>query len=216
MLLVGPSLSGVSTFFVLSDLMVPARITIASSLSISLVVFGICMHYRYTRTTGTRIAHVNEESLSSIKLRSNLSFIIMYIFFLVICTSSTYEGSAQFIPWKEFNAIDVTRVAAAISLSFFMPGYALIAIIDKKNQLQFLPRFLIAFLFSMLITGLATYVLGLAGFASPHIKCTLISIWGLILILYAFDNLRLIIKGSNPDKIRIFSKILYPSKKSFI
>ena len=49
MLLVGPLLSGVSTFFVLSDLMVPARITIASSLSVSLVVFGICMHYQYTR-----------------------------------------------------------------------------------------------------------------------------------------------------------------------
>ena len=87
-----------------------------------------------------------------------------------------------------------------------MPGYALIAIIDKKNQLQFLPRFLVAFLFSMLITGLATYILGSAGFASPHIKYTLISIWGLILILYALDNLRFIIKGSNLIRLESFHK----------
>ena len=170
MLLVGPLLSGVSTFFVLSDLMVPARITIASALSISLVVFGICMHYQYTRITGTGIARVYEESLSSIKLRSNLPFIIVYILFLVICTSTTYEGSEQFIPWNEFNAIDVTKVAAAISVSFFMPGYALIAIIDKKNQLQFLPRFLVAFLFSMLITGLATYAFRVGRFCLPTYK----------------------------------------------
>ena len=111
MLLVGPLLSGVSTFFVLSDLMVPARITIASSLSVSLVVFGICMHYQYTRTMGIRIVHVNEESPKRIKLDLNLSFIFMYLCFLVVCTSSTYEGSAQLIPWEEFNAIDVTRVA---------------------------------------------------------------------------------------------------------
>ena len=87
-----------------------------------------------------------------------------------------------------------------------MPGYALIAIIDKKNQLQVLPRFLIAFLFSMLITGLATYALGLAGFASQHIKGTLISIGGLILILYAFNNLRLINKWSNPLRLESFEK----------
>ena len=111
MLLVGPLLSGVSMFFVLSDLMVPTRITIASALSISLVVFGICMHYQYKRITSTRIVNVYEKSLSSIKLRSNLSFIIVYILSLVICTSSTYEGSEQFIPWNEFNAIDVTKVA---------------------------------------------------------------------------------------------------------
>ena len=87
-----------------------------------------------------------------------------------------------------------------------MPGYALIAIIDKKNQLQVLPRFLIAFLFSMLITGLATYALGLAGFASQHIKGTLISIGGLILILYAFNNLRLINKSFNPLRLESFEK----------
>ena len=206
MLLVGPSLAGVSTFFVLSDLMVPARITNASSLSISLIVFGICMHHRNTRTNGKRIVHANEESLTNIKLRSNLAFIIVYIFSLVICTSNNYEGPEQFIPWKEFDAIDVTRVAAAISVSFFMPGYALIAIIDKRNQLQLLPRFLIAFLFSMLITGLVTYALGSVGFASPHIKYTLISMWGLILILYALANLRFIIKESVLIRLESFQK----------
>jgi hypothetical protein len=206
MFLVGPILSGVSTFFVLSDLMVPARITIASTLSISLVVFGICMHYRHIRITGTGIIRVYEESLGNVKLRSNLPFIIVYILLLVICTSNTYEGTEQFIPWKEFDAIDVIRVAAAISVSFFLPGYALIAIIDKRNQLQLLPRFLIAFLFSMLITGLITYALGSAGFASPHIKYTLTSMWGLILVLYALANLRFIIKRSVLIRLESFQK----------
>lgn len=196
LLLTGPLLSGISIFLVLSDLMVPTRIIIPSSLSISLVVFGICMHYQYKPIASTTIVHRVEKSSNSIRMESNFFFTIIYILSLVICTSSTHESSALFIPWEEFNAIDVTNVAAAISLSFFMPGYALIAVVDKKNQLQLLPKFLVAFLFSMLITGLTPYILGSAGFASTHIKGSLISIEGLILIFFVFENLRFSITGS--------------------
>lgn len=207
--LAGPLLSGISVFLVLSHLIVPSRITVPSSLIISLVVFGICTYYQHQGITSTRSIQRpgnTENSFYRIKLQSNFFIIVIYILSLIVCAFSTNESSEVFIPREEVNVIEIINMAAAILLSFFMPGYALIVIVDKRNQLQPLPKLLVAFLFSILITGLTTYILGSAGFASTYIKGSLISIGGLILILFAYKSLKFY--NSNRPKKLVRSEFL--------
>jgi hypothetical protein len=126
-----------------------------------------------------------------------------------------------FIPWKEqFNTIDVVKLSAAIALSFFLPGYALVSCIIFKQEGGFrrakrgndnndinsssknrftsasatlplkksLLKVLLGYIFSVLITGLAGYII--ASFGIPvsgiNIILPLLVIYGIILVVFVF------------------------------
>ena len=83
----------------------------------------------------------------------------------------------MFVPWEqEFNSIDtIIKLGAAIALSFFLPGYALVSSIILKDKITIeesppsapsllarpksksLLKVLLGYILSVLITGLAGY-----------------------------------------------------------
>ena len=90
---------------------------------------------------------------------THLIFIIIYLVFLgVVINSSTNANYELFIDWEKISPILILRLVAAISFSFFLPGYALVMVVDKKFRLTLLPKLLLAYLFSILITGLGGYI----------------------------------------------------------
>ena len=109
----------------------------------------------------------------------NATFVIVYVIFLTIVGLGSFgyhsfNGSdgGVFIPWEQFlnSFSNILYLVAAICLCFFMPGYALVKMLLGKNNNEItksslpllkrsLPRYLISYFFSMLITGLTVYII---------------------------------------------------------
>ena len=112
-------------------------------------------------------------------MKLNATFVIVYVIFLTIVGLGSFgyhsfNGSdgGVFIPWEQFlnSFSNILYLVAAICLCFFMPGYALVKMLLGKNNNEItksslpllkrsLPRYLISYFFSMLITGLTVYIL---------------------------------------------------------
>ena len=93
------------------------------------------------------------ESTASARL-----FIAIFAILLIICAFGTKVNSDTFTPWNNIDWFGAIQLAAAIAISFFIPGYAILLIIGKSSKLTPVPRVLLAYLFSMLITGLSVYI----------------------------------------------------------
>ena len=122
---------------------------------------------------------------------SSVLFAIVYAIFLVIVISGSFNypsleatDSEIFIPWGQFfgSFTNMLYLLSAICLCFFMPGYAVVKILsDKTNNnithssliflKRSLPRFLVAYFCSLLITGLTVYVIAAeVESASPQVE----------------------------------------------
>ena len=66
-------------------------------------------------------------------------------------------------------------------LVYFLPGYALLLILPCARKLQALLKVILGYLFSMLITGLATFILAANFGAGSQIKDLLVSVYFVIL-----------------------------------
>ena len=65
-----------------------------------------------------------------------------------------------------------------------MPGYALISTLDRKDELKFIPKLLLTYIFSALLTGLVSFITGLIGLPVSGINALLNIIYVLILIMF--------------------------------
>jgi hypothetical protein len=109
---------------------------------------------------------------------NNVFFVIVYVSLLIVAGlgSFGYQSfdstiDSVFIPWEQFftPVVNLLYLLAAICLSFFMPGYAFVKMLSSRNSnvtttsslrllKQPLPRFLVAYFLSMLVTGLTVYL----------------------------------------------------------
>src|SRR6185436_4645966 len=88
-------------------------------------------------------------------------FVGLYITLLVICTLTSNPNLHIFISWSQIEPIGIIQSGAAIMLSFFIPGYAVTQIIIKGCKINPILKILLAYLFSIIITGGIGYVLTL-------------------------------------------------------
>ena len=107
----------------------------------------------------------NVKSIEDNDNNSHYPFIILfvglYVILLVICALTSKPSLHIFISWSQIEPIGIIQLGAAIMLSFFIPGYAITHIIIKGCKINPILKILLAYLFSMIITGGIGYVLTL-------------------------------------------------------
>ncbi len=101
----------------------------------------------------------------------------------VLVNSSSTANSELFINWDQITLSNLLDLIAAIAFSFFLPGYALVTLLNKKYKLTLLPKLLLAYLFSILISGLVGYISGSLGYAISNTSIFLIASYILIFLV---------------------------------
>ena len=109
----------------------------------------------------------------------NVFFVFIYISLLVVVGVGSFDyytfeitSNSVFIPWGQFfgSLTNILYLFASIFLCFFMPGYAIAKMLSSKDRngiatssllwlKKLLPRFLVAYFLSLLITGLPVYII---------------------------------------------------------
>jgi hypothetical protein len=191
LLLPGSLLSALSIYFVLSYLLVPFGITFPISILTSILIFGLSKYYVEDHKEDELInlnLQYGEEKKSHESKLANLIFIGVFIVMLIIVSIPSNKNPQGFVPWEQITIIHVLKLVAATALSFFLPGYALVIMWDRKQELKLLPKALLAYLFSILISGLAGLISGALGYPVSDINIFIISAYILILILFSLKQ----------------------------
>ena len=184
----GALLSGIFIYILLSYLLIPLNVAFPLSLIVSVVIFGLTTYYmnstdRQIEIKTNRQVHITSQGshndIDRIKLMRPVIFLSIYATCLFIAVFLSDINKEIFISWNEFHAIDVFKLLAAIGLSFFLPGYVIVGILNGQNKFGPLAKVLLSYFFSMLISGLAGYILTFLGF----------NIWTIKLHLLAFTLL---------------------------
>jgi len=214
---------GIFVYFVLSYLLVSFKVTIVISTVMSILIFGLTRYYlRSYDDTGGLLKPVKSDEMASSKSinshyhssnknqSSAVIFICIYVILLIICTFVSKPDSDIYLNWSNINAIGIIQLGAAIMLCFFMPGYAVILTMTIKTKLNPLLTVLLAYLISILITGITEYILASAFEISLfETKSVLIGIHIMILVVFCIsylsrkDNFQIVYHISD----RIFSYI---------
>ena len=170
-LLSGTLISSIPVYLVLSYLLIPAKFTLPLAAVMGMISFGLIRYYSITPSKNANGEQEKDESeLSSIngfinrsennnKVFSNVIFTLVYLILLLICfffSKSSLDTS--YSNWNSFEIIDIITLSAGILVSFFMPGYAIVQLLIKKQIIHPLLRVLLAYLCSILVTGLTTYI----------------------------------------------------------
>jgi hypothetical protein len=161
---------GISVQYVLSYLLVPAKITFPVSVMMSILSFGLTryysileggdMFYKYINKTSKDISKTpflnRDQNNSSV---FDVIFILIYsVSLLISILLSAPNLSSIYVSWLSIQVIDIVTLGTGILLSFFLPGYAIVLVLTKKYAINSLLKILLAYLGSMLITGLTTYI----------------------------------------------------------
>ena len=167
----GTLITALSIYFVLSFLLIPSSLTIPMSISISLLSLGLIRYYttsegkKYNTQSGNNDSKHetgNKNDDNEIKIseyRSIIIFVPLFLASLIICTFfSEPEVGLIFTSWKTIDVVGIIGLGAGIAISFFMPGYAVILLLTRRFNINPVLKILLAYLFSMLITGLTVYL----------------------------------------------------------
>jgi hypothetical protein len=168
--LVWPLLSGFFIYVVLSSLTIPFRITVPLSFAIAITIFGLSAYYGKERVILQDTK--NRSQVDSNKSILNLFFVAIYITSIIFVFLSQ-DNLQIFVSWQKITPLDIVKLGFAIGISIFMPGYGLISILDGKPKLGYLPKFLLSYIFSILITALAAYITASIGLIFSNINSIL-------------------------------------------
>jgi len=223
---------GFFVYFVLSYLLVMPRITIPISVTVSILIFGLTRYYSASYTdkedTKSRLPKlISSEQGETYRDDDRVNdprlvtfFVILYGVLLAISTFSSNLESTIFMSWSQIGASGIIQLAAAILLSFFIPGYALVLILAKKCKINAILKVLLAFLFSMLISGTIGYTLALyLDYPVSESKYLVIGIYLAILvalvIFYRINRRNLKFKSNNGYSV-LSHFILYLNTEIFV
>jgi hypothetical protein len=187
---VGAIIFGGIIYIIFSNLFVSLKVTAAIIATImSILIFGLTIYYL---KANQRSENIEKQSLqkkeeaywhSSRIPFSNISFVCLYII-LIIFAFLSQENQQIFIPWDQITGDQTIRLISAILISLFAPGYAIINILDRKHKLRILPKLLIVYILSVLVTGLIGYITGFSGLTVSNIQILIVSVHVLILSLF--------------------------------
>jgi hypothetical protein len=123
----------------------------------------------------------NNSNNYSLSLFANLFVVAGYAACLLIVTAYFFifnPTNEIFVPWEQFTIVQIIELGASIALCFFLPGYALLSILFKDNQITPLLKVILAYFLSILVTGLTGYV------AVSALGLGLTDIVGIFIIVY--------------------------------
>jgi hypothetical protein len=221
-LIVGTLITGISAYIVLSYLLVPPRITFPISMFMSSLSFGLVRYYFISYKNNVDIRYGSNDSSDSSKnidldrnkikgglSISNIIFVFVFFASLVICSVfSKPDLEHIYTSWYAIGMIELVTLGAAIILSFFIPGYAVLLLLTKRYRVNPVLKVLIAYLFSMLITGLIIYLseIFFDHDASGN-KTLLIGVYAAILALFVISYRNKIIL-TNTNRYHISYRII--------
>jgi hypothetical protein len=196
--IIGSIFSGFFVYSVLSYLYVAPRITIPISIVMSMLIFGLTKFYStsYIDTNGTqdrnsifRDNHQNDMHARDHKkengLLSTVIFVTIFTIAIVISAFSYKQEFHIFVNWNDIGGIGIIQLVSAIMLCFFIPGYGIVRIITKKYEMNPILTVLLAYLLSVLITGLTAYISALTfDNAISESKNLFIGVYLIILIVF--------------------------------
>jgi len=228
-LISGTLISSVPVYLVLSYLLIPANFTIPLAAVMGIISFGLIRYYYTTQSKNANSEKESDESeLSSINGfinrsennntgYSNFIFTLVYLILLLICFFfSNSNLDTIYSNWNSFEIMDIITLSAGILVSFFMPGYAIIHLLAKKEIIHPLLRVLLAYLSSILVTGLTTYLSAI--FLESDIfqsKIILIAVNLFILMVFAtYSRIYRIIPTINANSPgRLYNSVFDAGKK---
>jgi hypothetical protein len=190
-------IAGFVIYSVLSYLLMPTRIIVPISIIMSMLIFGLCEYYcrpqidqYYTEDRYSNSGNGKYVGRTTQRQNGSLSFVIFVITFAIIIAIPTFTNNQTidiFIHWSGIGVTDIINIAAAIMLCFFIPGYALVLIIAKKYKINPILTVLLAYLFSILVTGSTAYILALSfDRAVSESKHLFLGIYLLIFIIFVY------------------------------
>ena len=213
-------IAGFLLYSLLSYLFVDPKISITASISLSVLIFGLTNYYNnlkiYTdqstdldsfsnsNSSNKGVNGTNDKYYTMEKRRGSvIIFVTIYVVLLLI-SSLTHEQTFNiFIKWNQISFVEFVQLGIAIMLCFFLPGYAIILIFRQKYKINPLLATLLAYVLSILITGLTSYISALSfDRGVSESKYILIAVYasmlGIFLICYQLQNgLFPIIKPNN-------------------
>lgn len=188
-LAVGPLLAGAFVFFVLVVLLVPLRINIPVSILISFLIFWLARYYfankqDYIKDRCDKAGLTDSgEKSSTNKGIYSVIYAILFSISLSISFFTAYDPDI-YVSWINFTLIDGLKLISSMGLTLFMPGYALISVICKHEELRTIYKYFLAYLISVLITGLFAYVMGSSGLSVLESKNFILAMYVVMLALY--------------------------------
>ncbi len=96
------------------------------------------------------------------QIPSTISFVIIFAFLIIISYFANKNDLPVFTNWNNIGALGLVELGVGILLCFFIPGYAIVLIISKKYKMDTILAVLLAYLLSILITGLTAYIAALS------------------------------------------------------
>ena len=154
---------------------------------------------------------------------SSLIFVVIYFAILVIASLPYKQDSQIFTDWNEIGFTGSAHLCAAILLCFFVPGYGIMLLIKKKFQMNSVLTVLVAYLLSMLITGVIAYIAALsfdvAISQSKHLFVfSYVFLFAVFLILYPAHRLRIpfnLVLSDFNFSVTVFRKFYRYLQKNF-
>ena len=159
----------------LSYIRVEAKIAIPAAIAISLLILGLTKYYSRTyvdiQTAGHTVATLRKDEQSGITATisknvnihpSTVLFIAIFAVLILISSFTYTHDFHTFTNWSNVGITSIIQLGAAIMLCFFIPGYGIILIITKKYEMHPILRVLLAYILSMLVTGLTGYISALS------------------------------------------------------
>ena len=186
-----PVFSSILIFLFLSYLMIPPRLVIPMVIIFAVLIFGLIRYYSGNLTSvkpDKASRNINNSRDSHLW---NKLFICSYIILLSVVAYFSNTNTELFIPWEQVTAIQILQLTAAIALSLFFPGYAIVSILTQKVKwLPLLPKLLTAYIISFFIIGCTSYINAIVGFTPLESNRILLVIYGSILGLTIYLTLK--------------------------
>jgi hypothetical protein len=180
------------------------------------LIFGLAKYYS-NGSVGEQKQYrdtIKETIQNNSKSTSSVFFACAY-FIIILIAFLSEQNSEIFIHWKYVTLAQIISLGAAIILSIFAPGYALVSVLDRKHELGSVPRFLVAYLLSIFLTGLVGYVTSSIGLAVSSINTLVILIHLVILAQFLCIKILLDKDFVRPFNIPTVGKALEPIKKNY-
>jgi hypothetical protein len=223
------AIAGICVYSVLTYVLVAPRITIPISIIISILIFGLTRYYTASHVDVTDTQdrnsarrdnpddHIkrNEEKRKSVPISTSL-FVIIFTMLILICIFTPKQNFHIFVNWSEIGILGIAQLCAAIMLCFYVPGFGIVLIITKKYKMNSILTVLLAYLFSMVITGLTAFVAAL--FFDSAISASqnlFISVYVCILVTFLILNSAYKIRNLNKVQIK-YPSTKYPSYTHFV
>jgi hypothetical protein len=200
-LLSGPALSGLFVYLALYNLFIPEEISFPVAIIVFILTFGLVnYYYRFLIIKANEADAKPDITLKDYRENNNNNtnnsgatyrfLILAYFTSLLIVALGSDTSRELFLPWEQINPLQIIQLGAAITISFLIPGCAIIGILDVENSLGLLSKLLLAYLFSIFITGLISYITSSLGLDFSVTRLVLILIHACILSTFVILRYR--------------------------